>query len=158
MPHDQRICNGNAYSCLAYIGVYGASNSSFSLLLTEQDHETGVELHDGIEQSFTPQSAGSYGFFYFSVGEDVLSVQYSVTPTSGDPDLYITTNASYPTRQSFMCGAAPVAAAPRSALGPESSPFRDADSRGSSTLSTHSLTLLRFAVAGGAPLTLRERR
>lgn len=93
----------NPMPCLAYIGVYGALASSYSLLVTTSDasQEQPIRLHDGIEQQVSLQHAGDYAYFSFRVGDGVKSFEVDVTPTSGDPDLYVGANVTFPTRETW---------------------------------------------------------
>uniref|UniRef100_A0A7S0IUW2 PA domain-containing protein n=1 Tax=Calcidiscus leptoporus TaxID=127549 RepID=A0A7S0IUW2_9EUKA len=88
--------------CLAYIGVYGAVDSVVSVLFTFDSVDTPVVLSDGVPQHATMTYAGSYDYYTFSVGEAVDSFELSVIPTAGDPDLYVSSNASMPSRDRFM--------------------------------------------------------
>mmetsp|Transcript_52219 Transcript_52219/g.113765 ORF Transcript_52219/g.113765 Transcript_52219/m.113765 type:complete len:2005 (+) Transcript_52219:510-6524(+) len=93
-----KFCNG---PCLAYIGVYGALESTVSLLMTLDDDEAPVPLSDGVSQLAVLTHAGDYDFYTFSVGQSAEAFDVTVTPSSGDPDLYLTSNASFPDRYNW---------------------------------------------------------
>ena len=99
---DARLCrdaNGlYTFPCFAFIGVYGSEASVFTISQTFADDERPVALVDGVEQAVSLKHAGEYAYFSFSVGLTVKSFEVAVTPTSGDPDMYMTTNKSFPTR------------------------------------------------------------
>ena len=89
--------------CLAYIGVRGALASTYNLLVTTADaaQERPIRLSDGIEQQIQLQNAGDYAYFSFHVPDTVRSFEVNVVPSSGDPDLYVGANATYPTRDNY---------------------------------------------------------
>ena len=89
--------------CLAYIGVRGTLASTYNLLVTTADagQERPIQLSDGIEQQIELVHAGDYAYFSFYVPDTVASFEVDVIPSSGDPDLYIGANDTYPTRDRY---------------------------------------------------------
>ena len=99
---DSSICGTGLPPCIAYVGVYGAGsdNSTFSITMSSSTTEAPIELSDGAIQEMSMPKAGQYHYFYFSLykmggnletGVAAYAPPFSVTvtPTSGDPDLYV---------------------------------------------------------------------
>jgi len=101
IPSGEAACP--RWPCLAYIGVYGAANTTFTLLMTEEDNERrDVTLLEGVEtRQFLPH-AGSYAYFKYFASSTVTSFDISVTRLSGDPDLYVGTGAKWPDRNTWQ--------------------------------------------------------
>ena len=80
--HNQADHHCTRWPCLAYVGIYGAANTTFSLLMTEEDDESPIKLSDGIEQRKSLPHAGSYGYFTFFAGAGAVGeFEVSITPT-----------------------------------------------------------------------------
>jgi len=97
---DSSICGGGATPCLGYIGVTSADNTTYTLLASTGTADRATPLVDGVGVSDAVQAAGGYRYYTVRVSPDVSdaeagsmavapSVSISVTPITGDPDLYV---------------------------------------------------------------------
>lgn len=82
---DSSACPSNIY----YLAVYAFSNSRFSLTATHQGGT--VTLQDGV-----PVQSSSFAylgkFFQFVMGPEAMELTISLTPGSGDLDLFVSTS------------------------------------------------------------------
>lgn len=88
---------GSGDTCNVYIGVHGYAAldpSVFTVVASYQGSPAAaVNLAPGVPQA-SEVEAGSYQYFYVNVDEPMgTTLTVSVTPISGDPDLYINTGA-----------------------------------------------------------------
>ncbi len=85
---------------VAVLGAYsnGDSPSRYSLLSTTRD--STITLSSGIPRT-SRVAQGRYQYFKFSVTIPHLDVVVSVTPISGDPDIYVGVGVQHPTRYNF---------------------------------------------------------
>lgn len=82
--------------CDLYIGVYGFSNSSYTLVALLKGFNP-IVLVSGVPQAMTLQA---HEWVYFSAFVNLAPGQpfgFEVTPVYGDPDMYVTTDGSQPT-------------------------------------------------------------
>jgi len=88
---------GSACICYIYIGVYGYSNATFSVLGDVIPNGTASSLLiDGLPQQ-NSQAVGSWAFFYVDLALRLRTTySFAVRTTSGDPDLYVTTDGMGP--------------------------------------------------------------
>ena len=97
IPHDSpHFCT--RLPCLLYVGVYG--EAALSVLATIDNlEESPIALADGDVQIVSLPHAGSYGRFTFAAPDARLladggSFVIDVVSIAGDPDLYVSANAS----------------------------------------------------------------
>jgi hypothetical protein len=94
---DERACH--SVWCYYYIGVYGISNSSFSIVASTAD--ATIPLRNGIPQRDHVET-GEYEYFSVRVENDGgLDLSVMVTPVNGDPDIYMSRNTSRPTELDY---------------------------------------------------------
>lgn len=144
--------------CLLYLGVRNSVGQAaatvaavFSLLATYSDEEP-IGLADGSAVSFTLPNPGTYAYFTYEPSADVTSFEIDVLPSSGDPDLYVSANASrWPDRDDYAwssTGAEDEALLIRLGQAPESS------GRGSSACPGCTYRLAVYAWATGSAFTI----
>lgn len=102
-PARQRACPPGTRQCLLLIEVYGYSATGASYELVAGTDTDPIRLRD-----WSPLPAfagpGKWEFFQFSVGagyED-SPLEFVVTPTTADPDLFVTTNPAMKNSQNVM--------------------------------------------------------
>lgn len=101
-PFVQANCSVGTRPCTVTVLVSGFVDSQYSIVATSN----GVtrQLQDGQPfQDFIP--ANSFEYFRFSVGE-VVPVTITLTPFSGDPDLYVSVNNPKPGPGNFTWSSA----------------------------------------------------
>jgi hypothetical protein len=83
--------------CVFYIGVYGVSQSDYSLVATTSD--AAIVLRNGVPVT---EWVGEqdWEYFTFTVDQADTTLRVSITPSSGDPDLYISMGVT-PTRTEY---------------------------------------------------------
>ena len=89
---DPHACQANADPtafCTYYILVRGVSDCQYDL--SAQSGVGGIDLQDGIPSQSTV-AAGAYQHFRFWVSNPSADVIFSVTPTTGNPFMYIITS------------------------------------------------------------------
>jgi len=98
--YDRRFCpGGDAAPCELYIGVHAFSgNSSFTILAT-QANETAIALLDGVPQQASLE-VHDWQYYTFGVSDLPAHVRIAVTPSNGDPDIYIG-RSSFPTELDY---------------------------------------------------------
>jgi hypothetical protein len=92
-------CFATGQNCFLYIGVLGYTASLFTVTATLSGSST--QLMDGVAM---PDSvtAGSQRFYSFTLRQPGVSVEFSITPMSGDPDLFVSTAVTQPNATSYM--------------------------------------------------------
>ena len=92
LSSDSRLaaCVGVAV-CTINIGVYGYSNSTYTVQVVSGQSLT--TLQDGVPL-FDVVDATGYNYYVFRNENPAANLSFSITPYSGDPDLYVTTNSS----------------------------------------------------------------
>jgi hypothetical protein len=96
LESDEHACQ-NA-TCKYYIGVYGVTNSTYTLLATTANSTTPLRSGVGIE-AWVDQ--GGWEYFSFAVIEPGMTLDVTVTALTGDPDLYISTITPRPTLDDY---------------------------------------------------------
>jgi len=81
-------CTGNS-RCILLIGVYGVTASSYSLTATTSSES--VMLRNGVAVT-EHVDTDSWEQFTFTVDQDDVTLRVAITPSSGDPDIYISRN------------------------------------------------------------------
>lgn len=84
---DDKYCGAEGGSIKFYVAVYGFQASQFTLLASSA-HEDNIELTDGQPQVGSGAER-EMKLFSFHVPAAAQQVRVTVTPTQGDPDLYI---------------------------------------------------------------------
>jgi hypothetical protein len=93
-------CFSNAGTgCQLYISVLGFINTSYSIVVQQPGgYEFPIWLVDGVSQSGTV-AAGAYQYFAVNLNvRNGTSLSFHMTPTYGDPDLYITMTDRQPSK------------------------------------------------------------
>ena len=97
-PSDPHFCA--LLPCTLYVGVLGWGQDTSFTLQAQQDIDAPSRLFDGRAQHIEAE-AETWRYFKFSVGENATEFQVSVTPSLGDPDLYISSDGVLPSRTHF---------------------------------------------------------
>jgi hypothetical protein len=91
-----------------YIGVYGWTNTSFTITamitdLSEVDTTPGqmTTLFDGVPQTGLLTASSDMHYYTFFLGDEG-NLTVTVTPQYGDPDLYITTDGTIPSPDNYQ--------------------------------------------------------
>ena len=89
-------------SCGLWIAVYGYTNASYNLVAVVSDGgPAAIELLDGVPQAGAVAQGGA-AFFYADVDVDpTATYSFYVRALSGDPDLFLTTDGSVPSRTHY---------------------------------------------------------
>ena len=77
--------------CHVYIAVYGYDNSQYTITAAKSDGITTLRENVPARENV---DAGHYEYFKFTSTEH-LNVLFSLTPLSGDPDLFVSTTVSH---------------------------------------------------------------
>jgi len=84
-------CGSSSDLCPIFIAVNGFTNSTYSIIVTSADVSTdlsnGVPLYDTV-------SHGVYKYYVFRNDMPGVKLTFAVTPYSGDPDLYVSTQTN----------------------------------------------------------------
>lgn len=88
--------------CQIYVGVYGYTNASYSILAKKMcGFGCPTYLLNGVPQVASIQR-GEYAYFAAFVNlPSNTPYSFTVTPTYGDPDVYVTTDRSQPSQTHF---------------------------------------------------------
>lgn len=85
--------------CTYYVMVTGAANeTSYSILGATSNSITS--LQDGIPL-YSQVSTKEWQYYTFKLDNEKADLQISLTPLSGDPDLYISTEIEHPTETNY---------------------------------------------------------
>jgi hypothetical protein len=95
IPGEPLIIRDTIPDTTYYIGVYGVTNSSYTL--TAKTDLANVELQDGVPVRAWVDT-GKYYNFMFNVPVKGLELTIVVTPITGDPDLYVSDSIPRPDR------------------------------------------------------------
>ena len=98
-PSDAAFCA--ALPCTLYVGVLGWGQDTTFTLLARQDIAAPSRLYDGVPQRVVEAAAETWRYFEFSPREDVAGFTVAVTPSVGDPDLYVSSDGALPSRTHF---------------------------------------------------------
>eukprot|EP00457_Paulinella_chromatophora_P000073 gb/GEZN01000073.1/.p1 GENE.gb/GEZN01000073.1/~~gb/GEZN01000073.1/.p1 ORF type:complete len:2576 (+),score=267.19 gb/GEZN01000073.1/:57-7784(+) len=86
-------------SCTFFVMVYGATTSNYSLVVSSIRGST--LLQEGVPVQGRVASM-VYTYYSFDLRSACATLQVQVTPSSGDPDLYISDSAHEPTSDNFV--------------------------------------------------------
>ena len=86
-----------------YIGVQGYEAATYSITVSTKngDDTSDTLLLDGVPQNGN-LAEGAYKIYSFQIGTDVPKLTITLTPSSGDPDLYITDDGTEPTSINYQ--------------------------------------------------------
>jgi len=95
---DSLTISDTCHNCTYLVGVYGQTNTSYSLVAVMADHiqvlQAGVPIYQTLRQ-------GQYQYFRLDV-DSMEEVTITVQPLGyGDPDLYVSTGNHYPNNTSW---------------------------------------------------------
>lgn len=90
---DEGYCSDGTDDCAYIIGVYGSSASSFSISVTTSSQSrtllNGVPVQEDV-------GADGWEYFTFDVDQQGMNVVFSLTPITGDPDLFVSDKFTHP--------------------------------------------------------------
>lgn len=91
---DPRNLCGRGGGCVFFIAVFGSTNSSFTILATLNQNEP-IVLVNGQAQGGSVD-AGQTVQYYMQLTQPTQDIQITVSPSFGDPDLYVTLDGTKP--------------------------------------------------------------
>lgn len=102
--HDLEHCEqeiGRGGQCEVYVAIYGYTNTSYSLVPSlDQSSNRPVVLIDGVPQQGRVD-LHQYRYYIIHVNELSAPLTITATPSTGDSDLYVTTDNTVPGRYHY---------------------------------------------------------